>query len=188
MRLPHEDAYSIDSESKLQKFDFWLRYPDYLAAALLKQAKSGAISSKCHDEVKHIIRDIFSEGEPELRWIPMRKYLRGAYEPLDELFSYLSCRKLAYKRVTGWGHCSKYFLTEKGCQAVEGLLQTCPESAWYADRCQLLQRFFGHLTGHEIRAIQYREYEYSTASYKDLIPRIEEKVRENFEAFFGEAL
>jgi hypothetical protein len=64
-------------------------------------------------------------------------------------------------------------------------LQTCPESAWYADRCQLLQRFFGHLTGHEIRAIQYREYEYSTASYKDLIPRIEEKVRENFEAFFG---
>jgi hypothetical protein len=116
----------------------------------------------------------------------MRKYLRGAYEPLDDLFAYLSCRKLAYKRVSGWGHCSKYFLTEKGHQAVEAILQTCPESVWYANRCKLLQDFFGHLTGHEIRTLQYREYEYGTAPHKELIPRIEEKVREDFEAFFGE--
>ncbi len=51
----------------------------------------------------------------------MRKYLRGAYKPLDAVMTFLSSRELAYRRDIEWGHRTQYFLTGKGCQAVEGL-------------------------------------------------------------------
>src|SRR5947208_1913739 len=104
----------IDSEIKLQKIDFWLRYPDHLAAALLYGCESKGEFTKQADEIKQVIRNIFNAREPTLRWIPMRKYLRGAYEPLDTVMAFLSSRNLAYKRIFGWGHCSHYFLTPLG--------------------------------------------------------------------------
>lgn len=113
-------THMIDSESKLQKIDFWLRYPDHFAAALLHCCETGKDIVQQSNDIKKIIRQIFASREPVLRWIPMRKYLRGAYEPLDEVLSFLSSRNLAYKRVVSWGHCSYYFLTSSPT-VVDGL-------------------------------------------------------------------
>ncbi len=110
-------AHSIDSESKLQKFDFWLRYPDHFAAALLYGCETGDLT-KDADEIKQVIRIMFNTQEPAIRWTSMRKYLRGAYEPLDEVMALLSSLNLAYKRILSWGHCSYYFLTPKGYVSV----------------------------------------------------------------------
>lgn len=183
-------THLIDSESKLQKIDFWLRYPDHLATALLYGCEPDGNGKLAHrsEEIKPIIRHIFQSREPLLRWIPMRKYLRGAYEPLDEVMAYVSALGLAYRRVVEWGHCIYYFLTPKGSCAVEGIQRECEESGWYAQRCQLINEFFGHLNGFEIRNLQYLQPSYKSTPNQMTIDRIESEVRQRFARFYGEEL
>src|SRR5690242_18855349 len=80
LQLPLEEDLCylcrLDSESKLQKIDFWLRYPDHLAAALLHECQPEGTLAHRKEEVKGNVRQIFREREPVLRWVPMRKYLR----------------------------------------------------------------------------------------------------------------
>ncbi len=59
----NEYTHSIDSESKLQKIDFWLRYPDHFAAALLYGCETGDLT-KDAGEIKQIIRVMFHTREP----------------------------------------------------------------------------------------------------------------------------
>jgi hypothetical protein len=186
----HEEVYtrSIDSESKLQKIDFWIRYPDHLAAALLYGCEAGGSLERRKEEIKQIICHIFHEGEPTLRWIPMRKYLHGAYEPLDDVMNYLSSRMLAFRRVVEWGHRTRYYLTLKGCDVVEGLLKECPESIWYQERCRLIQSFFKHLKGFDLRNLQYLEKNYANTPNSEIIDRIEAIVRQRFFQLYGERL
>jgi hypothetical protein len=183
-------THVIDSESKLQKIDFWLRYPDHLAAALLcgcEQEGSGSLRDRS-EEIKRIIRQIFEKREPVLRWIPMRKYLRGAYEPLDRVMAYVSALGLAYRRVLEWGHCTSYFLTPKGNCVVERIQSECGEAQWYTERCQLIHSFFGHLNGFEIRTLQYLQEEYKVTPNLATIDRIELEIRQRFARFYGEEL
>jgi hypothetical protein len=177
----------IDSEVKLQKLDFWVRYPDHLAAALLNGCESSGALLDQMDDVRQTVQRIFRDDEPTIRVVPMQRYLRGAYEPLDTVLVFLISRWLAYQRVTR-ARRTQYFLTVKGHAAVEALLRACPETAWYADRCHLLNRFFGHLSGEGIRSIQYLEPTYAAAANRTLIPSVEQEVRDRFARLFGEVL
>lgn len=182
-------AYSIDSETKLQKIEFWVRYPDHLASAFLRECEAGVFSGDEAQEIKQVIRQIFRDDEPSLRQIPMSKYLRGAYEPLDEVMSFLHSRRLASRRIIGESRYRiQYFLTPKGVQAVTDLLQNCPQSHWYADRCKLINRFFGRLKGYEIRDLQYLEEKYAFAPRLQKIAGIKAEVQQDFERIFGEPL
>lgn len=181
------DAY-LESETKLQKFDFWVRYPDYLAAALLQRCAQGDLSEEKKKSVKQVIRQILHDEEPVLRNIPMRRYLRGAHEPLDDVVSFLSSRNLAYKRILEKGQRICYYITLKGLQTVENLARDCSEATWYADRCKLLNQFFGHMSGNELRTIQYLEEEYKDTPLNQTIANIESEVRHRFEHIFQEPL
>ena len=181
-------THYIESESRLQKFDFWIRYPDHLAAALIWGCQPGNDLANRADEVKRIVRSIFQDQEPALRWTPMRRFLRGAYEPLDDLMIFLTSRWLAYRRITEKGHRTCYYLTRKGHDAVTDILKECGETLWYSERCRLLNSFYGHLNGFEIRKIQYLNEEYKDTPYWQVIGRIEAKVRQQFELAFGEVL
>ncbi|MCA9921459.1 MAG: hypothetical protein KC421_03755 [Anaerolineales bacterium] len=180
-----KDSY-LDSETKLQKFDFWIRYPDYLAAALLHQCSQGKYEENDIAKVKDIVRQIFHDQEPVLRNIPMRRYLRGAHEPLDNVTSFLSSRNLAYKRIIGKGNRTHYYITQKGMMAVTNILQECPEAVWYKERCNVLHHFFGHLSGRAIKNIQYLEKEYENTPLKQNIPSITKVVKKRFEVIFKE--
>mgnify|MGYP000855540009 FL=1 len=187
-----ESVRILNSESKLQKIDFWIRYPDHLAAALLRGCETKGIGSfnliARQEEVRQVVRQIFDNQEPVLRWTPMRKYLRGAYEPLDKVMTFLSSRDLAYRRVTEQGHRVQYELTLQGHTVVEKLLGECPETHWYAERCKLIADFFGHLNGFEIRKLQYLETEYADTAHEHNIARIDTEIRQRFERLFGETL
>lgn len=179
----------IDSETKLQKIDFWIRYPDYLCAALLYACEfPGRELFDQRDKIKEIVRMIFADNEPELRFIPMSKYLRGAYEPLDHVMAFLSSRDLAFPRPTFLKRKTRYNLTEKGKKAVEEILTDCPSSLWYRDRCRLINIFFGHWNGFEMRETQYRETNYQRAPNLVIIKRIDDEVRTRFHNQFGEPL
>ncbi len=183
-----EDAY-LESETKLQKFDFWIRYPDYFATALLYQCSCGVFDEQETEEIKRVVRQIMYDEEPVLRHIPMRRYLRGAHEPLDGITSFLSSRNLAYKRYTGMRNkTTRYYITKKGLAAVNDILRDCPEATWYAERCKILNRFFGHLSGSAIREIQYLEEEYENTPLKQNISRITPVVEKRFEEIFQEPL
>jgi hypothetical protein len=181
-------THAMYTEGKLQKFDFWVRYPDHLAAALIEGCKPQGELTDQRDEVKAIVRTIFRDQEPVLRWVPMRRFLRGAYEPLDDLMAYLTSRWLAYRRIAEKRHRTEYFLTPKGRDIVERLLAECPETVWYAERCKLLNSFYGHLTAFEVRKLQYLVEEYGDTPYWQIIRRIESKVQRLFADVFGEPL
>lgn len=189
-QIPMFEDYTryVDSELKLQKLDFWIRYPDHLAAALIHGCQTGEHLVERSEEVKRVVRDIVNNQEPRLRWVPMRKYLRGAYEPLDELMCFLTSRWLAYRRMIEKKHRTCYYLTRKGHDTIELMLQECHETLWYAGRCQLINSFYGHLNGFELRNIQYLVDEYANTRYRQFISSIEEKVCQQFDAVFGEPL
>jgi hypothetical protein len=64
------------SQLRLQALDFWLRNPDYVADELLNEFDS----SKSPDLLE-AARKILADREPEIRRLPMTKYLFGAFEP-----------------------------------------------------------------------------------------------------------
>lgn len=90
---PNGALSEMRSQLRLQALDFWLRNPDYLADDLLNEydrSKDLALV----DEARRILDD----REPEVRRLPMTKYMFGAYEPLDDvlapLVTYPSCSTL----------------------------------------------------------------------------------------------
>jgi hypothetical protein len=178
-------THVIDSETRLQKIDFWLRYPDHFANALLQEYQKNDQFRTRVQEIKQTVRSVFADQEPILRLIPMQKYLRGAYEPRDDVMTFLISRSLAVQR---GGYQKQYFLTSKGKSVVERILQECSESQWYASRCKLIQKFFGNLNGHYLRNLQYSEEVYKTAKLLETISPIESTVRERFANIFGEEL
>ena len=74
------------SEVRIQKIDFLLRNPDYLAYELLLFAKEGKFAS---DEIKGIVEDIIRNQEPALKRLEMEKFFFGAYEDIDDVISFL---------------------------------------------------------------------------------------------------
>jgi hypothetical protein len=181
-------AFAIGSETKVQKIDFWIRYPDYLASALIRGCTEDGkfeLSARA-DEIKGIVRSIFQNQEPTLRWVPMHKYLRGAYESLDDVTSFLSSLNFVYRRTNQ--HQTRYFMTRKGSNIVKQMLDECSEVLWYSERCQIISSFWGHLNGVHLRELQYLEREYMDTPNFEIIARNEAQVRQNFRYVFGEEL
>lgn len=181
-------THTIDSENELQKIDFWLRYPDHFAAALLRRSEPGESLEIRAAEIKALIRRIFEDEEPQIRWEPMRRYLRGAHEPLDRVLRFLTSRWLVYRRLSKHPARTRYFLTSKGCQAVECMITNCPEVMWYIERCKLIASLLGDLEGLEKRALQYQESAYLNTPIRSMIPRVDDEVHQRFLERFGEPL
>ena len=86
----------VRGQVRLQKLDFWVRNPDYLANELLDRYESDG------DETDlALARQILESDEPELRSYPMLRHLFGAYEPLDEALAVLATPGLAFARRHG---------------------------------------------------------------------------------------
>jgi hypothetical protein len=181
-------SHHINSELKLQKLDFWLRYPDHLALALLRLCQPGEPFARQALDIQQIVINIFTAEEPHLRWIPMRRFFHGAYEPLDRAMLFLSSRKLAYRIVDRLQPRTTYYLTAKGRTVVERMARECLEVQWYIDRCQLINRFFGDLSGFDIRKQQYMEPSYQQAPLNTTIEQVTASVRNLYETTFGVSL
>ena len=187
---PFDDfTHAIDSETKLQKIEFWIRYPDHLATALILgcEQPDGPLLSQA-ENVKRVVRNIIGDEEPTVRWVPMRKFLYGAHERLDDVMNLLTSLDLAYRRVVEDGRRTRYFLRPKGSRAVDTLLATCPHAQWYADRCSLIDTFFGHLDGISLRRIQYLLTPYHDAAFHETIGRVTDRIPSTFLETFGESL
>lgn len=181
--------YAIESELKLQKIQFWVRNPDYLADALLDACSTLKSVHHRTSEVKSIILKIFADQEPEFRTVPMERYFHGAYENLERVLVFLISRGLlSGKRQKHNVKKTYYFLTEAGERLVEMLLAKCDEAWWYEERCKLINSFWGNLSGNKLGRIQHSNLTYHDTDIAKIIRPITSEVRIKFAELFGEEL
>lgn len=167
----------VRSQTFLQKLDFWLRYPDYLADELLTDYEnSGELV------LLEIASDILDSEEPELRAIPMLRYKFGAYEPLDMPMSVLSMAGLVVVR---WSRSEQrvrqydYYLTAQGRAIAQSCIEDFPELAWYGQRTRLVVALAEGtgMTGTALRKRQYLQRDYAGTGLREEIASIAERAR-----------
>jgi len=162
-------------EMRLLAFDFWIRNPDYLAAELLD------LFDATGDATWYAAaKSIFDDEEPDIRRVPMIRYLFGAYERLDDALSLLRSRDLI--RITGLKTKSKvqetdFLLTGKGMQLSKLCVTAAPILMWYADRAELVAKVAGDRGGTALKDRQYERASYAETKLGGIIPPIGPQVR-----------
>lgn len=185
-------ARHFTPEYYLQKLDFLVRYPGYFAYELVAFHKRGAPAAANCDEMAALVRQVITEREPELLTLPFRRFWRGAYERLDNVEAWWYSRGLVYtcQEARGGARPQKhYFVTDEGLNEARQLAEELASARWYADRIDLIHRFFGGLTPGEVKDLQYRHASYREAQLEETIPDLTaEEIRDAFAEAFGEAL
>lgn len=190
----NEEAHSdcckvLYTEVKIQKIDFLIRNPDYLCYELLDLCDIQDVNKQ---EIKQAIRQIFNKEEPQVRRLEMEKFFFGAYEDIDQIIAFLisvgfikyECEKsISCKSIN-----KCYYVTKYADLKVNNMLGSMSVLNWYADRCKLIQKYFGDYSGTELKNLQYKIEEYKNTTYKNHINSIEAIVRERYLKEFGEEL
>ncbi len=175
---PAEAVAVVRGEARLQKLDFWLRYPDYLADELLSEFEYSR-----EQVLLELAGDILDSDEPELRKIPMLRYKFGAYEPLDMAMSILVTEGLVLRdAVLGPRRIlqSNFYLSEYGREIATSIVKDFPSLAWYGRRARLVAALADGtgLTGTALRERQYLQRDYAATDIGDEIGAIAERARE----------
>jgi hypothetical protein len=170
----------LHSQSRLQALEFWMRNPDYLANELLTEFEM----SGEHDLLA-IAQRIFDDREPDLRRLPMVRYLFGAFEPLDNALAILRAADLVrIKREGSPGGKVRehlYLLTAAGEAALDRLAAAAPELAWYRDRAQIVARVAGTRGGRALKDRQYLQEEYAGTELSHVIAPVTDRVLKRLE-------
>jgi hypothetical protein len=185
-------SHHFPSEYHLQKLDFLLRYPRYFAYELINLHAYSDGPAVGRGEAIIAIREVLGDNEPELYTEPFLKFMRGAYERLDNVEAWWYTRRLVYtefelrQSAAPWKH---YFITDEGLALADRLARNVTHAAWYAARIDCIHHFMGHLRASDIKTRQYRHPEYSQAQYNELIPDLpDEMISGYFAEVFGEDL
>lgn len=167
----------VRTQVRLQKLDFWVRNPDYLANELLNDYENG-------DNDPALLRlagEILDSEEPELRRYPMLRYLFGAYEDLvEDALAVLRQADLLVRRKKGRpGHVvqTNYFLLEAGREMVKRIRDHHEDLAWYSYRSALVVELASGQAANELKDRQYIQEEYLNTPNGVRIPSITERPR-----------
>ena len=175
----------VRSELRLQALDFWLRNPDYLAGELITKVAAEEVEAATY---LPLAQGLLNDREPNLRWYPTPKWLRGAYEALDDAFSMLQSYGLAAVRRQGsppLSHRNEFFLTEKGVAATADLASD-PVLSWYGKQAALVHLVAGQDKGRRLKERQYEQAEYAQTPLgmriRSIAPAVRERLAEQYEA------
>jgi hypothetical protein len=177
------------TETRIQKIDFLLRNPDYLAFELLLHARSNPDD---REDIKLLVREIVTNREPSLKRLDMERFFFGAYEDIDDVISFLksigfieftSAKSSDMKTID-----KKYFVTDDAIKKAGAELSGHSPLDWYVERCKLIKQYFGEMSATELKSMQYEIDEYKDTAWKDQIGEIEAKVRSEFFDVYGETI
>lgn len=166
----------VRTQVRLQKLDFWVRNPDYLANELLNDY----VNSDQDPALLHIAGEILDGEEPELRRYPMLRYLFGAYEDLEDALAVLSQADLVVRRKKGRpGHVvqTNYFLLQAGRDMVARIRAEYEDLAWYSFRSALVVQLASGQGATKLKDRQYIQEEYLQTPNGVRIPSITERAR-----------
>lgn len=179
-------------EYHLQKLDFLLRYPAYLAYELIELYRDPGDLQLERGDVIDVVRKILREQEPELETRPFIRFRFGAYEPLDDVESWWTSRRLVYTRTEPRADTrpqKHYFLTDRGLDAARRLPEEVAVARWYTERAQLIYQYFGHFSPAALRDRQYTHEAYRTARPGLFIPDLPlEVIEAHFTTVFQDSL
>ena len=183
-------------EYHLQKLDFLLRNPFYLAYELIELHSLGEPDAANAEQVKADVRNILRESEPEEHTDPYRRFWRGAYENIDDVKSWWYSRDLVYTqiepRAADGGEATPvtyFFLTSYGEQVAKELVEQVSASRWHDERLRLMHRYFKSISPARLKGLQYSHAEYRNAQINEMIPDLTvEQINANFYRVFREGL
>lgn len=167
----------VSSLIRLQKLDFWLRNPDYLADELLTEYE---LSRMPLDQIQlHVVR-MLDGDTPQLHTYPMERYIHGAYEFIDDALAVLKLyEQIEHRRAADSGALSRrdYFLLEKGRETIASMRAEIPELDWYVQQATAIGLIADAAKGAAAKRRQYLQREYADTAHGDVIPPILERVR-----------
>ncbi|MFG3207334.1 hypothetical protein [Streptomyces sp. NPDC048192] len=177
--VPAATVGVVHTQVRLQKLDFWVRYPDYLAFELMNEYEAAP------DErgLLSLASDILGSEEPDLRRFPMLRHKFGAFEELDDALAPLVERGLIRKtQVLGRSGQKRvvehvYFLLERGREVTRSLVKDAPALEWYIKRTQLVVALVDGLGGTQIKNRQYLLSDYADTPWRQYISPITEQAR-----------
>ncbi len=168
----------VSSLVRLQKLDFWLRNPDYLADELLTEFEQGRVPL---DEIKAHVQRMLNGDMPQLHTYPMERYFFGAYEFIDDALAVLKLyEQIEHRRAADSGALSRrdYFLLKRGKDTIAAMRADIPELAWYVQQATAIGLIADAAHGAAAKRRQYLQSEYADTAHGDVIPSILERVRE----------
>ena len=180
----------FQSEQRIQKIDFLLRNPDYLCHELLEKAKSNI---SLQPEIKAIVKDIFASKEPIFKRLEMERFFFGAYEDIDDVIAFLkgigfidfSSKRRADLKTTIE---KKKYIKQYAIDKFENEIESLSSIQCYLNRCNLIKKYFGDLSGSQLRISQYQIDEYKNTSYNEYIGSINGIVSSEFYNLYSETL
>ncbi|MFJ1458678.1 hypothetical protein [Nocardia sp. N2S4-5] len=166
----------VQGQIRLQKLDFWLRNPDYLADELLNDYEQSG-----EPRLLDLATQILDSEEPEVRRYPMLRHHFGAYEPLDDALAVLRSAGLVVRRRRGQvGRTSRhdYYLLSRGREVAQTVVAEAPAFRYYVDRVQLVLDLADGRGGNELKNRQYLQDEYATTELGARIGSISARARD----------
>jgi len=171
------DAVAVlESQVRLQKLDFWVRNPDFVANELINEYEAGGDS-----DLLELAQAIIDSDEPDVRRYPMMRFLFGAYEPLDDALAVLRSAHLVVRRKRGSaGRVQRhdYYLTRSGSDTADRIVRDLPVFAYFAERTRLVARLADGYRGTQLKDRQYQQEEYRNTPIGERIATIAPQVRE----------
>jgi hypothetical protein len=176
--VPESAVKVIRSQRMLQKLDFLVRNPDYLADVIIAGWEEGRLPSERLLDASAILE----KREPELHTYRMLRNAHGAYEPLDNALSVLRHLELIATRRLGRftdEHVRRrdYYLLDAGAQQAQRLRDAEPVLAWYDQQTAYVAAAVEGISGAQLKELQYGHPEYAGAAVSELIGGITERVR-----------
>ncbi|WP_273016983.1 hypothetical protein [Leeuwenhoekiella blandensis] len=162
-------------KARLYAMDFWVRYPDYFANELILKYKDT-------NETRYLnlAEKIFENEEPDLRNIPMIRFLFGAYEKLDNTLAILVSKgliKQSGKKTNSNIHQLDFLLYEKSFEVIRKAKDEFPILNWYQERTLLINEIAGTRGGTSLKDKQYEQIKYAKTKLGGIIPSIKEEVQ-----------
>lgn len=166
----------IRSLTRLEKLDFWLRNPDYLADELMTEYEAGRLpEALVREHVQRMLGEIAAGHH-----YPMIRYRFGAYEVVDNALAKLrSVGLIVHRRGADVGETARhdYYLLEPGARHAATMRSTLPELHWYDQQAEAIGYLAEALQGSSARQRQYEQPEYREAPIGTEIPPIFSRVR-----------
>ncbi|MEU7124276.1 hypothetical protein [Streptomyces zaomyceticus] len=169
------------TQVKLQKLDFWLRNPDYLANELLT-----AYETEPEEALLDLAGRILDSEEPEVRRYPMLRHHFGAYEWLDDALAVLRSAGLLVRKRRGTVDRVRqhdYFLLEHGRHVAREIIRQEPDFGYYVQRVEDVLRLAGEKSGSALKKQQYLTREYADTPRGSRIGSITEQARRRLADF-----
>jgi hypothetical protein len=166
-------------ETRLNAWDFWMRYPDYLADELIERYDTTGDTDLLAQAEK-----IFIDDEPDQRRLVMIRYRFGAYEKHDDALAILVSRGLigiGGRKDVDRVRETDFLIFQSALDLCTSIVKTDPLLTWYRDRADLVRYIANGRSGYALKKRQYERIEYANTLLGGEIPSIEVHVKMRLE-------